>query len=330
MSTLRLVHCLSLLCSKHLLIFAYPSTLIIFLIYHDVTWRFDQRPIRRVHVHVVSISTLTASFTITHPTIQPKTKMPPKSKAKIKKPASVPSTTQPPPTQRPNWPALTPLSPPTDLTITTLLPAQILTIPHLFTPTLSTKYVSFLRSLPLVTTPATPKRGNAVRVNDRYQLDDPTFARNLWHQTALHHLITTAKIDNDELLTTQQKLSLFGGKVLGLNPNIRVYRYSAGQFFDRHVDESNDIMFEMDDGAVVAAKTTWTLLLYLTACEGGETVFYPDAPSRKAVAPAPVEASPQVGLALLHRHGNECMVHEGREVLGGEKWIIRSDLCVRR
>jgi len=24
------------------------------------------------------------------------------------------------------------------------------------------------------------------------------------------------------------------------------------------------------------------------------------------------------------------MLHEGREVLEGEKWVIRSDLCVRR
>lgn len=38
----------------------------------------------------------------------------------------------------------------------------------------------------------------------------------------------------------------------------------------------------------------------------------------------------QTGMALLHRHGDECMLHEGREVTKGEKWVIRSDLCVRR
>jgi len=27
---------------------------------------------------------------------------------------------------------------------------------------------------------------------------------------------------------------LWGGEVLGLNPNIRIYRYSKGQFFDQH------------------------------------------------------------------------------------------------
>ena len=30
------------------------------------------------------------------------------------------------------------------------------------------------------------------------------------------------------------------------------------------------------------------------------------------------------------QHGNDCMLHEGREVIAGEKWVIRSDLCVKR
>ena len=85
----------------------------------------------------------------------------------------------------------------------------------------------------------------------------------------------------------------------------------------------------------VAAKTTWTLLLYLTSpatgCEGGETVFYPGLPKRsKLSTPEPVVAELEVGLALLHRHGKDCMLHEGREVTAGEKWVIRSDVCVRR
>jgi hypothetical protein len=28
--------------------------------------------------------------------------------------------------------------------------------------------------------------------------------------------------------------TLRGGEVVGLNPNIRIYRYSPGQFFDAH------------------------------------------------------------------------------------------------
>jgi hypothetical protein len=87
----------------------------------------------------------------------------------------------------------------------------------------------------------------------------------------------------------------------------------------------------------IQARTTWTLLLYLTSpatgCIGGETVFYPDPPKKKKSKdppPEPIVTNLEVGLALLHRHGAECMIHEGREVLEGEKWVIRSDLCVKR
>ena len=97
-------------------------------------------------------------------------------------------------------------------------------------------------------------------------------------------------------------------------------------------DDSNNISFPGGHGKSIPARTTWTLLLYLTTCEGGETVFYPDPPSKKSrePVPQPVSAAPEVGLALLHRHGGDCMLHEGREVRKGEKWVVRSDLCVRR
>lgn len=45
--------------------------------------------------------------------------------------------------------------------------------------------MSFLRSLPLTTTPGKPKRGDAVRVNDRFQVQDQAFANRLWLETGL-------------------------------------------------------------------------------------------------------------------------------------------------
>lgn len=47
-------------------------------------------------------------------------------------------------------------------------------------------------------------------------------------------------------------------------------------------------------------------------------------------APEPIAVGLEVGMGLLHRHGDECLLHEGREVKDGEKWVIRSDLVVRR
>jgi 2OG-Fe(II) oxygenase superfamily len=245
--------------------------------------------------------------------------MAPKSKQKATKSQTSTSSSLKPtddPKQIPNWPPLTPLIPTLDLTLTTLLPDQILLIPHFFTAALCKTYTTFLSTLPLTTTPGRPKRGEAVRVNDRFQTHDPTFANTLWMQSSLKELVTN--FDNEP--------SIWGGEVLGLNPNVRVYRYRPGQFFDKHYDESNRLSF---GDPPVAAKTTWTLLIYLSRCEGGETVFYPEGP-RKGPTPEPVVAEVEAGMALLHRHGDDCLLHEGREVTGGEKWVLRSDLVVKR
>lgn len=66
-------------------------------------------------------------------------------------------------------------------------------------------------------------------------------------------------------------------------------------------------------------------------------MFYPDpGPAKAYTGEKPTEQQQplvvglEVGMALLHRHGEECMLHEGRRVLEGEKWVIRSDVCVRR
>ena len=103
-------------------------------------------------------------------------------------------------------------------------------------------------------------------------------------------------------------------------------------------DTSNTIKHPSD----TAARTTWTLLLYLTSpttgCVGGGTIFYPDsrntrsgAKGKKNQPPAdPVIVKLETDMALLHKHGQDCMLHEGSNVIEGEKWVIRSDLCVKR
>jgi len=249
-----------------------------------------------------------------------------------KKTRPEPSTKPTPlPPALPRWPALSPLLPASDLALHELLPGQIVAVPQLWTATLCRNYVSFLSSLPLTTTPGKPKRGDAVRVNDRFQVDDPAFAARLWSETALEKLVTG---DGARPLTESQRHQLWGGDVVGLSPNIRIYRYAQGQFFDQHYDDANNIVIPGTPS--IPARTTWTLLLYLTSsstgCVGGETVFYPEPPKRKGknAPPQPLVVELETGLALLHRHGAECMLHEGREVLAGEKWVIRTDLCIRR
>lgn len=100
-------------------------------------------------------------------------------------------------------------------------------------------------------------------------------------------------------------------------------------------DDSNNVSFPSSTSPnAQPAKTTWTLLLYLsstaTGCQGGATIFHPEPSGKRQAAPEPIVAELEVGLALLHRHGKECLLHEGQEVTEGEKWVIRTDLCVKR
>lgn len=57
--------------------------------------------------------------------------------------------------------------------------------------------------------------------------------------------------------------------------------------------------------------------------EGDEALDVPvDDMEELAVAPRP-------GMLLLHRHGDACLLHEGRRVTAGAKYILRTDLVFR-
>ncbi|KAL2868336.1 uncharacterized protein BJX67DRAFT_380143 [Aspergillus lucknowensis] len=239
-----------------------------------------------------------------------------------------PSKAQTQQLQTPNWPPLRPLIPSSDLLLEPLLPDQIYLIRNFLPASLCKIYVSFLSSIPLTTTPGKPKKGEAVRVNDRFQIQDPIFADILWRETALKELVTQFVTEDEQSQLTKEEV--WGGEPLGLNANIRVYRYSPGQFFAQHYDDSNTLSFSSPSMfSPKPARTTWTLLIYLSICSGGETVFYPE-PTMANRNPEPIFVPPEMGMALLHRHGDRCLLHEGREVVDGQKWVLRSDLVIAR
>ncbi|KAI1819941.1 hypothetical protein F4861DRAFT_96573 [Xylaria intraflava] len=226
--------------------------------------------------------------------------------------------------QSPSWPPFRPQLPVTQLVFDAPIPKfedQIVLLRNFWPKSLCRDYLNFLSNLPLATTPGRPKRGEATRVNDRFQTNDAQFAQKLWLQTGLKEVVLEDSVKH-----------LWGGEVIGLNPNVRVYRYSKNQFFDCHYDDSNLVDIPSDEGSEsIRAKTTWTALLYLTSSAdgviGGETVFYPH--DRKS-AKEELVVAPETGMLLLHKHGDNCLLHEGREVKSGQKWILRTDLCVRR
>lgn len=103
----------------------------------------------------------------------------------------------------PNWPVLKPLLDAEYLELETLVESQILVVRNFWTPKLCKDYVAFFKTLPLTTTPGKPKKGEALRANDRYQINDPLFANRLWVETGLRELVTR---DGDQKQSEYERL----------------------------------------------------------------------------------------------------------------------------
>lgn len=135
----------------------------------------------------------------------------PKGKTDKTKGASAKSkaatATTPANTISPSWPVFKPPLPLTDLTLESLVPDKVVLIRNFWPKSLCRDYVSFLRNLPLITTPSRPKRGEAARVNDRFQVEDPRFALRLWLETGLKNALL-----DDEFRQSWYVYSLSGGE----------------------------------------------------------------------------------------------------------------------
>ncbi|KAJ4140247.1 hypothetical protein NW768_001603 [Fusarium equiseti] len=120
----------------------------------------------------------------------------PKPKNKASKPGQVEAlatTSQAPP----SWPAFKPPLPVVDLSPEPHpLTSKVILIPSFFPRNLCRDYVNFLKTLPLQTTPGRPKRGEAVRVNDRFQIDSQDFAMRLWEKTGLKEALLEGDVDD--------------------------------------------------------------------------------------------------------------------------------------
>ncbi|KAJ8771447.1 hypothetical protein K2173_026624 [Erythroxylum novogranatense] len=216
------------------------------------------------------------------------------------------------PSLKSNWP---PIKPKKNLQLTCLKDNDLFTVQDFLTPAESKAFVKIAEAMGFAHQGSLgPTKGEAYRDNDRIAVDDPVLANAMW-EAGLNKLFSDIKIR---------------GKVaMGLNPNIRFYRYKVGQRFGRHFDES----INLGEGK----RTHYTLLIYLSGISsaksktdakdtsleplvGGETVFYG---SRNGVV---AEVAPTEGMALLHIHGDKCMLHEARNVAKGVKYVLRSDV----
>lgn len=197
-----------------------------------------------------------------------------------------------------------------------LLEDQVLLIDNIFSVEECKKLVKFIDNLPLELTPP-KKRGEADRVNYRISIPSPSFASNLFTILSPH------LPEFPYPASVKRPTSTHRRRAHSLNSNIRLYKYTPSQHFGPHYDDSVADSYN-------GAKSEWTLLIYLTGIEdgvkGGETVFYTGHGGAGAKEKGVVRAPLVRGSALLHRHGHECLLHEGSRVEVGEKYILRSDV----
>ncbi|KAJ2366613.1 hypothetical protein IW150_005895 [Coemansia sp. RSA 2607] len=160
-----------------------------------------------------------------------------------------------------------------------------------------------------IPTPGIPKRGEAFRNNARWSTIDHEFAQKLWQDTGMSRLLSSWRHPDGKSPTT-------------LFESIKLYRYGPGERFGKHYD---DYFFDSR-----GRRSEYTVLIYLNAVDdpryrtcdrasGGETIFY-------ARRMEPVSVKPELGLALLHKHGADCLQHEGLELRNSFKYVLRSDL----
>ncbi len=149
-----------------------------------------------------------------------------------------------------------------------------------------------------VQTASGPQMKQGIRNNDRVEFDDPELSALLWLRC---------------LPFVPPELE--GGTPIGLDDHFRYYRYDVGQRFMRHTDGT------VRRSAIVRSRLT--CLFYLNdGFTGGETVFYS---STKVEGVRTVEhvIVPRMGDALFFLHD---WWHEGKELLEGRKYVLRSDV----
>ncbi|WAQ85242.1 hypothetical protein PtA15_5A816 [Puccinia triticina] len=219
-------------------------------------------------------------------------------------------------------------------------------------------------ALQFETTSRVPKRGEAFRFNDRISFHDPVFAHTLWSKTGLKTSCESWLREQGNH-HTQQSTRCWGLNPNLRFYRYRV-GHKFEKHFDESVQISKSDLPIPSESESEMPETLWTeytLLIYLTGTketshqrtrkegggddrpgsskvrteadseplQGGETVFY-NTPirSQKRLAQdhSSVAASvtPVAGLALIHRHGSECLLHEARQVTAGAKYVLRSDL----
>lgn len=145
------------------------------------------------------------------------------------------------------------------------------------------------------------------RSNTRLCMHDCNVADHLWTRIL-------------ELKMVPLRLEYQGKKwqAIGLNPDLRYCRYVEGQSFTKHLDEKHII-----DKDIITGFTVNIYLNDVDTKHQGSTRFFLNEKEPNEVS---YVIQPQAGLCLIFDHLREAYVHDGHELLHGEKYLLRTDI----
>lgn len=200
------------------------------------------------------------------------------------------------------------------------------------------KYAESTGTWDIVAHPAT--KWIAHRECSRLQKNDWTMAHRLF--TRIQQIVVEASkkldiFDKSSLINSSyanNKNKSYKYQPITCNPNLRLYKYTKGQWFGKHIDDTNKVEWKGHDtpypaADVAEAQTEITVLFYLSSCRGGATRFHlPKSGKKKGNKGVDdsVAFTPTQGAVLLHVHGDRCLEHEAEPVLDGEKYVLRTDI----
>jgi prolyl 4-hydroxylase len=175
--------------------------------------------------------------------------------------------------------------------VATANPRTIVTIPEILSPAECGDHIARSERIGYEPAPFADAIDERVRDNERVIVDDGSLGALIWPRIRDH-------VPN----------ILDGREATGLNERFRYYRYRPGQKFALHMDG----FFRRESGE----ESKLTCILYLNNdFIGGETVV------------KNVMVEPRQGMALIFRHE---FPHEGRPVLDGTKYVLRTDVMYDR
>lgn len=206
-----------------------------------------------------------------------------------------------------------------------LVKKQIVLIEKFFDTDFCNELIQLFQSsdtLRLETTELQKSKEYAARVNDRAIVTDFEAANSMWNYL---RNVLLQRLDYDDDVADNNDIRNSFSDAVCLNPKIRIYRYRKGHYFGQHYDDSvsSPITYPSEKKM---GLTKWTLLIYLTGGEefkGGGTVFHFDDTKES------INFHPSKGAALLHKHGDDCLRHEGALITDGVKWVLRSDVVYK-